>query len=91
MKLTFEIPDAEAAILVTKLGDLNRPALEILAARGYRERILSTKQVRLLLGFDNCRETVELLAKLGVWPGLTVEEILDDAETASKFMTHEGS
>jgi len=90
MKLTFEIPDAEAAILVTKLGDLNRAALEILATQGYRERILSTKQVRLLLGFDNRRETEELLAKLGVWPGLTVEEILDDAETASKFMTHEG-
>jgi len=82
MKITLEIPDELAS---PPFGDPSRIAMEALAARAYEEGVLSEEQVRRMLGLESCWDARELLSKHGVWPGITVEEILRDAETAAAF------
>jgi len=91
MELTLQLPDAEASELSAKLGDLNRAALEALVARGYREGVLNLAQVGLLMNLDNRWEAEKMLAELGAWPGQSVEEVLEDAKTVSKFMARRES
>lgn len=52
MQITLELPEDIAASLTPSGGDLSRSALEALALEAYRERKLSTGQLRRLLGFQ---------------------------------------
>ena len=76
LNMTLNIPDALAAEL--QALDLPRRLLEAFAVEGYRERTLSKKQVRLLLGHDSRFETEDFLAAHGVWPGLSADEVAED-------------
>lgn len=85
MQVTIEIPEAEGRELSAKLGDLNRAALESLAARGYELRILSLAQVRKLMGYDNRWDAEDLLARHGVWPGMDSQDLAHDLDCLEKF------
>ena len=86
MKLILELPDAEAGELSSGLGDLNRATKESLAATGYREGVLSLVQVQREMGFGNRWDAEAVLKKHGVWPGTSVEDVLQDIETLETFL-----
>jgi len=86
MELILELPDAEAGELSSGLGDLKRATIESLAATGYREGVLSLGQVQRVMGFDNRWDAEAVLKKHGVWPGMTVEDVLQDIETLETFL-----
>ncbi len=50
-RLTLELPDEISAYLAASGHDLSRAALEAIALEAYRERKLSTGQLRRLLGY----------------------------------------
>jgi hypothetical protein len=52
MLITLELPDDFAKELETKWTDLPRAALESLTLEAYRSHVLSTAQLRRLLGFE---------------------------------------
>ena len=82
MTVTLNIPDEATASLGIAVPDLPRALLEAFAVEGYREGRFSAKRVRLLLGHDSRWETEEFLSAHGVWPGLTLEDVLDDSFVA---------
>lgn len=83
MEVTLHIPDE----LGQSLGDPSRIALEALAAKAYESGIFSVEQVRRLLDLPSRWDAQDALSRHGVWPGLSAEEILQDAETAAAFST----
>lgn len=82
MQITLQIPDELSG---DQFGDPSQVALEALAAKAYESGILSVEQVRAMLDLPSRWEAQELLSRHGVWPGTTVEEILEDADTAAAF------
>jgi predicted HTH domain antitoxin len=66
MKIEIEIPDELARVLSERNADLPRAALEALALEGYRSMLLTSGQVRRLLGFSTRIEVHEFLKERGV-------------------------
>lgn len=87
MTVTLTIPDEFSAALTAKLGNPNRAALEALAAEAYEQNALSLEQVRRLLALESRRQTQAVLSRHGVWPGLTANDVLKDADVAATFST----
>ena len=52
MVLVLELPNELIAVLGPEGSDLSRAALESIALEAYRERKLTTAQLRRLLGFS---------------------------------------
>jgi len=52
MQITFELPQDIAEGLESRWKDLPRAALESLAIEAYRSRVLTTAQIRRLLGLE---------------------------------------
>jgi hypothetical protein len=62
--LTLEIPDELAQALSAAFGpDLPRAALEAIALEAYRQRRLSTAQLRRILGYQTRMQTHAFLKK----------------------------
>jgi Uncharacterised protein family (UPF0175) len=55
MQFTLDLPDELSAALAAPGQDLSRAAFEAIALESYRERKLTTAQLRRLLGFENER------------------------------------
>jgi hypothetical protein len=53
MQLTLDLPDEVSAVLAASGQDLSRAAFEAIALEAYRERKLTTAQLRRLLGFES--------------------------------------
>ncbi|MDZ4289718.1 MAG: UPF0175 family protein [Prosthecobacter sp.] len=87
MILTLNIPEDLSAEITAKLGHPGRAALEALAAEAYAKDVLSVEQVRRLLELGSRGEAQVVLSQHGVWPGLTADDVLNDAETAAAFST----
>lgn len=85
MILTMIIPDDLSSELNAGFKNLGRAALEALAAEVYEKDVLSLEQIRRLLEFESRWEAQEVLARHGVWPGQSADEILQDAATSSNF------
>ena len=85
MTVTLDIPDEFSGALTAKMGDPARAAMEAFAAEAYHVNALSLEQVRQCLGLESRWETQALLSKRGVWPGISADEVLQDAETAAAF------
>lgn len=85
MILTMNIPDDLSSELSAGFQNLGRTALEALAAEAYEKDVLSLEQIRRLLEVESRWEAQEILARHGVWPGQSADEILQDAMTSSKF------
>ena len=85
MIVTLDIPDEFSGVLTAKMGNPARAALEAFAAEAYHLNALSLEQVRKCLGLESRWETQAVLSKRGVWPGLTADEVLQDADVAAGF------
>ncbi len=85
MTVTMTIPDDLSDELKTSFPNVGRAALEALAANAYSHDVLSLAQVRRLLGVSSRWEAQSLLAKHGVWPGTTVEDVRSDLDTLEKL------
>lgn len=67
MILTLEIPDELADALIAAFGpDLPRAALEAIALGAYRQRWLSTTQLRRILGYKTRIQVHEFLQRHSV-------------------------
>ncbi len=62
----------------TLLHAVEKAALEAVAAKAYEEDLLSLEQVRSLLELPSQWEAVAVLKRHQVWPGQSVDEVLDD-------------
>ena len=49
--------------------------------------VLSAEQVRRLLNLSSRKDAQMVLSQHSVWPGLTVEEVLKNADMAAAFIT----
>ena len=85
MILSMNIPDDLSSDLSAGFQNLGRAALEALAAEAYEKDVLSLEQVRRLLELKSRWEAQEVLCRHRVWPGQTADEILQDADTSSRF------
>jgi len=87
MILSMNIPDDISSELSAGFQNLGHAALEALAAEAYQKDVLSLEQIRRLLELESRWEAQEVLARHGVWPGQSADEILQDAATSFKFRT----
>lgn len=74
--VTIALPDELSAALAGPGQDLSRAAFEALALAAYRERKISTAQLRGLLGFETRLQLDAFLKQHGV----DLEYTLDDLE-----------
>jgi predicted nucleic acid-binding protein/predicted HTH domain antitoxin len=84
-QLTLELPDELLAVLAAYGRDLSRAALEAIALEAYRERKLSTAQLRRLLGYQTRLEVDEFLKEHGVELEYTLEDLARDREAHRKL------
>jgi cation transport regulator ChaB len=80
MQLTLELPDELSAALASSGQDLSRAAFEALALESYRERKLSTAQLRRLLGYQTRMEVDGFLKAHAVELEYALEDLERDRE-----------
>ena len=90
MIVTLEIPEDLSAALSARMGNLNRAAMEALAAQAYAAACFSVEQVRRLLGLESKWDAIEVLSRHAVWPGQSADEIVADARVAEEFLQQHG-
>jgi len=81
MEVTLDLPDELSAALAGSGQDLPRAALEAMALEAYRERKLTTAQLRRLLGFKSRYELDGFLKQHEVWLDYTWGDLEQDRET----------
>jgi predicted HTH domain antitoxin len=79
-QLTIELPEELLAALASSGSDLPRAAFEAIALEAYRERKLSTAQLRRLLGYQTRMEVDGFLKDHGVELEYTLEDLERDRE-----------
>ncbi len=84
-QVAVEIPDELSAALAVPGRDLSRTVFEATALEAYRERKISTAQLRKLLGFETRYELDGFLKERGVWLEYDVEDLARDRETHRKL------
>jgi chromosome segregation and condensation protein ScpB len=80
-QVTIALPDELSAALAGPGQDLSRTALEALALAAYRERKITTAQLRSLLGYETRLEVDAFLKEHGVDLEYTLEDLERDRET----------
>jgi Uncharacterised protein family (UPF0175) len=80
-QVTLDIPDELSAALAAPGRELSRSVFEALALEAYRERKLSTAQLRRLLGFEDRYELDGFLKAHEVWLEYGVGDLERDRET----------
>ena len=80
MEIVLEIPDDIVSGLRKAGHDPSREALEAFALQAYKERLLTTPQLRRMLGFSTRYELDGFLKRHEVWLDYTVEDLLHDRE-----------
>jgi Holliday junction resolvase len=85
MQVIVKIPDEFADDLVRAGSDVGRLALEAWVANEYRERRLTTEQVRRLLGFATRFEVDPFLLKHEIYD-YTIEDFRSDMEDQKQLL-----
>lgn len=85
MNLTVRIPDDLAAQLTGAGGDLERRALEALAADAYRDGRLTKPDLRRFLGFTTSHEVDRFLKTHDIDDGITPEELTRQLATLDRI------
>jgi hypothetical protein len=80
-RLTLDLPDELSSFLSVSGRDLQRAAFEAIALEAYRERKLSTAQLRRILGFESRDELDGFLKQHEVWLDYTWQDLEQDRET----------
>ena len=78
--LSLDLPDELSAELADPGEDLSRAAFEAIALEAFRERKLSTTQLRRLLGYQTRMEVDGFLKQHGVELEYTAEDIERERE-----------
>jgi hypothetical protein len=81
MQLTLDLPEALTAALTPNASDLPRAAFEAIALEAYRERKITTAQLRELLGFETRYELDGFLKRHEVWLEYGWQDLEHDRET----------
>ncbi len=81
MQLTLELPEELSAALAASGSDLSRAALEAIAIEAYRERKLTTAQLRRLLGLESLDRLDGFLKQHEVWLEYDWQDLERDRET----------
>ncbi len=85
MQLTLDIPDELSAVLAASGQDLPRAAFEAIALEAYRERKVTTAQLRRLLGFASRYELDGFLKQHEVWLEYSWQDLEHDRETHDRL------
>lgn len=80
-RLTLDLPAELSDFLAASGADLERAALETIALEAYRERKLTTAQLRQLLGFDSRYQLDGFLKQHEVWLDYSWQDLEHDQET----------
>ena len=83
MQVSLDLPEDVAQQFATEPGGIARAALEALAVEGVRSGKLSVYQARLMLGISSRYQMDGFLKAHGVLLPLTLNEVVEDSETAS--------
>jgi len=81
MEVLLQVPDDFARKLQARSEDLPRTVLESLVADSYRAGILTSAEVRRILGFETRWETDGFLKEKGAYLHYTEEDLEKDIET----------
>lgn len=81
MQVTLDFPDELSDALAAPGLELSRAALEAIALEAYRERKLTTHQLRRLLGFASRYELDGFLKQHEVWLEYGWQDLEQDRET----------
>ena len=81
MQLILDLPDELSSALAASGSDLPRAALEAIALEAYRERKLTTAQLRRLLGFQSRYELDGFLKQHEVWLDYSWQDLEHDRDT----------
>src|SRR6267154_6450775 len=73
--ITIALPDELSAALASPGQDLSRSAFEALALTAYRERKITTAQLRRLLGYETRMEVDAFLQRHGVELEYTLKDL----------------
>ena len=84
-QLILNLPDELSAALSSSGQELSRAALEALALEAYRERKLTTAQLRRILGFETRYELDGFLKAHAVWLDYTRQDLEQDRETHDRL------
>lgn len=84
MEVTVHLPDDIAQHLQEAWHDLPRSVLEGIALKGYCAGLLTTEEVRQLLGLETRFDVQAFLAKHGV-PFYTYDELKKDLATLDRL------
>ena len=84
-RVTLDIPEELSAVLSAHGEDLPRAVIESLALEAYRERKLTTAQLRRVLGFESRYELDGFLKAHEVWLDYGLEDLERDREAHRKL------
>ncbi len=84
MEVAIQLPDDIAQRLQDEWHDLPRGVLEGIALKGYCARVLTTEEVRRLLGFESRFDVYDFLAAHDV-PIYTLTDLEHDRETSRRL------
>ena len=84
MEVAIQLPDTLVKRLQERWDDLPRRVLESVALEGFRQRILTTEEMRQLLGFETKFEVHAFLKKHAV-PFYTLPDLEQDRETSRRL------
>ena len=79
-QLILELPDELSAFLAASGHDLQRAAVEAIAAEAYREKKVSTGQLRRLLGYKTRMQVHAFLKEHGVYLQYDLEDLEHDRQ-----------
>jgi hypothetical protein len=83
--VVLNLPDELSNALAGPGEDLSRAAFEALALEAFRERKITTAQLRVLLGFQTGHELDGFLKAHEVWLEYGIEDLQRDRETHRKL------
>jgi hypothetical protein len=84
MEVAIQLPDALVQRLQKRWGDLPRRVLESVALEGFRQRLLTTEELRQLLGFETKFEVHGFLKEHEV-PFYTLADLEHDHDTSRQL------
>ena len=90
MKLVIEIPDSIADRMEAKWGNVEKRAMELLAADAYRTEAIAVGQVRQMLQLSSPWETHGFLKQEGAYLHYTEADLEQDVEAIRQVMSKNG-
>jgi hypothetical protein len=81
MELTLDLPEELSAVLAVPGQDISRSVFEAMALEAYRERKITTAQLRRLLGSESGYDLDGFFKQHEVWLEYGWEDLQRDRET----------